>query len=191
MHPSSFARALDEAIDHLGISRTDFAKSVKISQSLVSKVLAGEEVHRKTLKKIFSFLTKVSPKHAQAALRACLRDLASDVAPGISADASSTSSSRNRSAAVLGAFGQLSTTMILALETVATAAEQDESVHNSLMALADLVARKVAGHPELGRQFFAPAVVKPPLGRRPGKRQEFRLIGGSVGDFISALNEEE
>jgi transcriptional regulator with XRE-family HTH domain len=188
VNSSSFARALDEAIDKLEISRAEFARGAQISQSMVTKLLSGQEARRETYKKVFAFLETANAGLAQTVLRAFLRDLAEDVAPTVSTGDALVSG--GRAAAILFAFEKRSTTILLALDVLASAAGRSTAAHNTLMALADLVSSKGEDHGDLGRKFFAPALKRPATGRRPGERPEFRLVGGSLGEFIAALNEE-
>lgn len=187
-----FSDALNFVIVTLDMTQHAFSASVGLSQSMITKLLSGEEAHRSTYRKIFMFLTSDS-KHRSLAKRlldAYMRDVVRDFTQEDEFQAVNYSALSDRDSAIASLFRSRTTTTLLALSVLGAAADKHHSVLDALVSLANVSDELIGGH-----STPAPGIVKVTAPKSARSRssipRKFRLNGGSFGEMIAKLNSWE
>ena len=182
----AFALALNQALNGLGLTQLAFAKAIGLSHSMVTKLLSGEEAHRKTYVKIFAYFRDVPSRRtaAKRLMEAYLRDVVNDIGMDDEYSQADLTVSTTRDAVVSHVFHGLPVTILAAFYAIGPVAKQNDTVHNGLMSLAEIAGELgPKGGTEFPKQFFSAALHKPAGSRR--------LLGGSLGDLFSKLGAPE
>lgn len=180
---SNFSLALNQALADLEMTQLAFANAVGISHSMVTKLLAGEEAHRKTYEKIFAFLRKepIRQSMAKQLLLAHLRDTVSGIGMEDGYDPSDLAVSTVGEAAVSHIFHGLPKTILAAFYAIGTVAKRNDAVYNGLMSLAEIAGEVLPqGGGGFPKQSFSAALRKPAGSKR--------LLGGSLGDLFMKID---
>lgn len=176
MIANHFRFALHDALVKLGLSQHQFAESVKISQSVITRLLSGESAADDTFLKIFSFIrTLDNPEGLGIAAKlqsAWMHDLA--IRCGVQ-DSSPERRERNSTDFVGSLFHRMPDRLILCLEELGKVAQRDENALNVLMGLAAALTTD-----PLAKAYFASGIVP--------TRPSGRMFRGQIGRRILELS---
>ncbi len=180
---NNFSFALNRALGCLEMTQLSFANAVGISHSMITKLLAGEEAHRKTYVKIFAFLRK-DPGRQQMTkelMLAHLRDVVSGIGMEDEYNGADLAVSTVGEAAISHIFQGLPRTILAAFYAIGAAAKYDDAVYNGLMSLAELAcAIQPQGGGGFPKHSFSAALRKPAGSKR--------LLGGSLGELFLKID---
>ena len=180
---NNFSFALNQALGGLEMTQLSFANAVGISHSMITKLLAGEEAHRKTYVKIFAFLRKEPSRElvAKELMLAHLRDVVSGIGMENEYDGAELAVSTSGEAAISHIFRGLPPSILAAFYAIGAIAKRNDAVYNSLMSLAELACEiQPQGGGGFPKHWFSAALRKPAGSKR--------LLGGSLGDLLLKIS---
>ena len=148
----------------------------------MTRLLAGEEAHRKTYLKIFAFLRGENKTRttAKMLMEAYLRDVARDIGMQDEYDQAELTISTRKEKAVAHLFRGIPDIIFATFYALGAVAKNNDIIFNGLMTLAEtavsLDRQSTAGFPE---NFFSTGLRKPPTSHH--------MLGGSLGDLFSKI----
>jgi transcriptional regulator with XRE-family HTH domain len=200
--PTHLAAALRSALAELDLTQQKFANDAGISVPLITKILRGDVVHRKSLKQMLRYfrddLDAPEPKRHAIATRLVtgyLRDAFAEL--GLTEDEEQEIgltpdliSARDR--AILSIFRPIHDgTTLLALSCLGNASAENVPLRDTVYSLADMSnSLQPRGLPP---HHFRQSVEKPVQKSKPtGGGPSFgQFVGGSLGMIITALSSED
>jgi transcriptional regulator with XRE-family HTH domain len=191
-----FPESLRSAVAALNLTQQEFADQAGISVALLTKIFRGEMVHRKSLRLLLDFLRKPAQgkkgqKTALQLITAYLQDAFEEF--GIPDEEAKEINLRPellsaRQRAILSIFNTMPGPVLAALYCMGTAAKNDAPLRDTIFAMADMAnSQHRGGFPP---HFFRQGIERPAK-KDPTVERSFRLAGGSMGEIVAALANDE
>ena len=182
---SHFAHALSQVLSELNMTQLAFASAVGVSHSLVTKLLYGEEAHRKTYEKIFSYVRTLPGRDAlvQELLVAHLRDVVAGTGMADRYYVNERTLSVLSPDDIAKALSSFPPSIMNALVLIGLAARKDAHVENSLMSLAKFAISLQTPH----QQHYFESVLH---GRSPSTSDSWRHVEEWARHLLSPRPED-
>lgn len=187
-----FPVVLRLAVERLNMTQQEFADAVDISVALLTKIFRGDEVHLNSLKKLVVYFRKTNAiksgeKIAERLIIAYYQDaLEAFGIPGEDDDGIAVQFQRltRRQSQILSLFESMPGHLLFKLYFLGIGAKKDATFSDTLSLLADMAIERCEIKSMPGR-FFREGI------QGAVRTQPFRLLGGSMGEIISNLTDDE